>query len=398
MKGVLLGLLLLLPSFARADEEESGGITWHGLLDLRAHAADRHVSWLRGGTNRLRYGGRDVDRDGTGDKHMLGVSVAQASLVLESDVLPWAKVHVQSNFSMDAPSQTAKIGIIEAYGDVEHAFGDEVFRLRLGGFIPPLSWEHPDKAWSTRYTLTPSAIGSWVGEEVRTLGAELVWQHPVGEHHSGKLTGGLFSGGDQIGHLMWFRGWAMHDFVGDLTVDYPIQGRRIRPLEEQDARQGYYGRGDVRLWDGLFTAGGGYWTNNADINIGAANASQLDTQPFRTTVGHYGGKLEYKRLTLLGQFMKVTVSSFGRPARDWPAAYGLASYAGKWIRLSYRYDRFWCLGWDNGHAHTGYAGWRISVKQELGLEYVYAYARPSQQLRPAAEATRQVQFNYRLRY
>ena len=45
-------------------------------------------------------------------------------------------------------------------------------RVRLGAFYPPMSLESRAIGWETPYTITPSAISSWIGEEIRTIGLE----------------------------------------------------------------------------------------------------------------------------------------------------------------------------------------------------------------------------------
>lgn len=398
---VSLLALLALPSRAgkfESDEESSllPGVKFSGLLDLRASAADKEVSWLRGGLGPLRYGGRDTDLDGRGDRRAFGAAVPQASVVLDAEVPAGARLHVQANFTTDASSGSAKVGVVEAYAEAQRAFGDDAFRLKAGGFIPHISWEHPDPAWSTRYTLTPSPIGSWVGEEIRVFGTELLWERPIAKDHQVRLTGGGFSGGDQIGRLLWFRGFAVHDFQGDLTAEYPLLGRKVRPLEEHDGHLGYYGRGDVRLFDRTVELGSGYWTNNGDDRTGLP--AQLDSLVFRTKVFHYGGKFEWKRVTLLAQSLKATIHSTGRPAKDWSAAYGLASVKWGAARLSARYDRTWVRNWENAFGVTAFAGWDFGLRQQVALEHVYWSGRSLQIVRPRAQIDRLWQLNYRLRF
>src|SRR5579859_3923260 len=204
-------VLLLMPALSRAgefDEAEAGsepaaaGMKFSGLLDARAFWTDRGISWLRGGPNMLRYGGLDTDSSGVGETRAAGVSVPQASIVFEAQVPQGAKIHIQGNFTTDASSGTGRIGIVEAYGEAGKSFGDDSIQLRAGGMIPKISWEHPDPAWSTRYTLTPSALASWVGEEMRVFGAELVWEHRIDPGDRLRVTAAGFTGGDQIGRLL----------------------------------------------------------------------------------------------------------------------------------------------------------------------------------------------------
>ncbi len=407
----VLALLFLAVSAqaGKFDAEEPreliAGVKLSGLLDLRGYHADKNDSWLRGGTSPFRFGGRDINSDGIGDRRVTGASIPQASLVVDAEVHPRARVHLHGNFTTDAASGSAKVGLIEAYAETDAEWRANAFRLRAGGLIPPLSWEHPNVAWSTQWTLTPSAIGSWVGEEIRGYGVEGSWEFPLWERGGaflgpvkGRLTGAGFSGGDQIGRLLWFRGWGLHDLQGDLTPEYTIFGRTVRPMDELDGRLGYYYRGDLTFMDRALQVGGGTWTNNGNDGLGNAGDANLHTQAFRTKAQHYGGKFEWKRLTLAGQHMKATISAVDKGRKDWSAAYGLASLALGRARLSGRYERTWTRNWDNTFTYTGYAGWSFGPQQEVSAEYIYTSAWPLQAIRPRSQIDRLFQLGYRLRF
>src|SRR5258705_9405197 len=44
--------------------------------------------------------------------------------------------------------------------------------IKAGAFFPPISLENTEIGWTSPWTLTPSAINAWVGEELRTIGLE----------------------------------------------------------------------------------------------------------------------------------------------------------------------------------------------------------------------------------
>ncbi len=50
-------------------------------------------------------------------------------------------------------------------------------RVRLGADYPPVSLEDTAAGWSSPYTISNSALNSWIGEEIRTVGldAQLEW-------------------------------------------------------------------------------------------------------------------------------------------------------------------------------------------------------------------------------
>ena len=48
--------------------------------------------------------------------------------------------------------------------------GDTRYSVRAGLFYPPVSQEHQGPAWIDADMITPSAINSWIGEEVKVVG------------------------------------------------------------------------------------------------------------------------------------------------------------------------------------------------------------------------------------
>ena len=58
--------------------------------------------------------------------------------------------------------------------------------------------------------LVSTAIGSWMGEEVKVLGLEATAKGDLGEHELAATIAG-FDYNDTAGALLTFRGWALHD-------------------------------------------------------------------------------------------------------------------------------------------------------------------------------------------
>jgi len=121
---------------------------------------------------------------------------------------------------------------------------------RAGLFFPPASLEHDGADWSLSRTLTPSAVNTWIAEEVKTTGVEVSLRGAVGDHPI-SFTTAAFVGNDTSGALLAFRGWALHDVraaVGGTFAlpDVPAmfagtQADRTRPIDEVDGRIGGYG-------------------------------------------------------------------------------------------------------------------------------------------------------------
>ena len=96
------------------------------------------------------------------------------------------------------------------------------FQARAGLFYPPISLENDARAWGVTDTITPSAINSWIGEEVKVVGLEAPGRHDFGDQ-SLAATAGVFGYDDTAGTLLAFRGWALHDIQSQAygTFDLP---------------------------------------------------------------------------------------------------------------------------------------------------------------------------------
>ena len=86
--------------------------------------------------------------------------------------------------------------------------------LKIGAFYPPVSLEHRAPGWSNPYTLSSSALNTWVGEELRTIGVGYEIEH-LGQQSGSAFDFGLnaavFGWNDPAGVVVAFRGFAMHD-------------------------------------------------------------------------------------------------------------------------------------------------------------------------------------------
>ena len=84
------------------------------------------------------------------------------------------------------------------------------FSARAGLMWPPVSLEHEGADWHVRDSITPSAINSWIGEEVRPsrCGSDARRQP---RRLTLRATAALIAANDTAGTLLTFRGWALHD-------------------------------------------------------------------------------------------------------------------------------------------------------------------------------------------
>ena len=239
----LLALALATPAAAQSYDEIPSGGTLYALADLRAVAADGERSWLSGGFGKARFGG---GADGDWRTRLRAV---------EGD-LAW-KPHL--GWALDATvvataqqGQEHAIDLSEAYLRYRHdPSGPLRLSARLGLFWPPVSLEHGGPAWTVTETITPSAINSWVGEEVKVGAAEATASLPLAGGHVA-LAAAAFGFNDTAGTLLTFRGWALHDEKATAFGSQPLpplngfmtaaQAARTRPVIEIDGRPGFYGR------------------------------------------------------------------------------------------------------------------------------------------------------------
>jgi len=117
--------------------------------------------------------------------------------------------------------------------------------FRAGAFLPPVAIEETAIGWTSPYSLTPSALASWIWEEVRIFGAEgtLTWRQ---DQNRADLTLAVFSGNDPIGVQIAQRGFSFTDRISGLfdgRVRGPDRGSNaiyVSEFPEIDNQLGLY--------------------------------------------------------------------------------------------------------------------------------------------------------------
>ncbi|HZZ90306.1 MAG TPA: hypothetical protein VFE13_18400 [Caulobacteraceae bacterium] len=190
--------------------------TLHAVVDLRVAAADGEPSFTQGGFGKAVYGG-------DGSSALKGhVDVALAA-VEWTPRLNWdwsAVIDVAHQ-----PGQEHAVDLLQAYALYKPTPSSATrFQARFGYFYPPISLEHDHKVWGLANEITPSAINSWVGEEVKVVGAEATVSQDTGLGRFA-ATAALFGYDDTAGTLLSFRGWALDDRQGQLRGVFPLPPR-----------------------------------------------------------------------------------------------------------------------------------------------------------------------------
>jgi len=235
----LIGCFLL--GFALAANAESGlfDISIHGLLDLRYQYSDAPPGETENGLGKFRTGG-NTSR----------FRANEAALTLQSSLgWDWSAIATVKY----ANKQYNPLDLSEAFLSYRPvATSVWQFSARLGMFFPPISLENSGTAWSSPYTLSSSAINSWVGEELKTFGGEmrLNYQTKIGDR-MGIFAAGL-ANNDTAGLQLAWRGWSLNDYESTLNdrlrlpnnigiqTNFPKQATLTQPFLEVDGRPGYY--------------------------------------------------------------------------------------------------------------------------------------------------------------
>ena len=187
----LLGLALGVPA---AD--------WDVSLDTRLVYSDAQRSFMDGGLGTTRFDSQDT-----------GVQLGRLRLAFSAPLGELWSAHFDA--SMWDDKDRSPVGVTEAYLQFR-PYPRAGYRLRLkaGAFYPPISLENRAAGWDSPYTLSSSAINTWLGVELRTLGveAQLDWLGTrTGHLIDLGLTGGAFGWNDGLGVVLASDGFMLHD-------------------------------------------------------------------------------------------------------------------------------------------------------------------------------------------
>jgi len=154
------------------------------------------------------------------------------------------------------------------------------YRLKVGAFYPRISLENVERGWSSPYTMSWSAINTWVAEELRSVGAELSYSRKpmsLGGAHEFSVNAAVFWHNDPAGSLLAWKGWSVHDRqtrYGDKLPLPPLpqiqpgmmfaaQDPYVEPIREIDDRASYYVNAEWRYGQRLLVRAMHY-DNRAD--------------------------------------------------------------------------------------------------------------------------------------
>lgn len=350
---------------AAADTDDGfPSIEFHGLIDTRLIDVDAERTWLDGEFGKTRYGEGDA---------ATRLRLAEAALIAVPR-FNWSTsgyLHLKTD-----PEQVHAVEVVEGYLAYQPV-STNAWRLRgkLGAFYPPISLENTGIGWTSPYTLSYSAINSWVGEELRGLGAEASIIH-TGELHDVSAVAALTAANDPAGTSLYLRGWALHDFKPGINDAYPLPPKPWAPAAEPeletpfveiDERAGYYTGVNWR-YDRRYSLHALYFDNRADpASRESGEASWL------TRFSSLGAQLALDHgITLLAQYMTgdTLIDAGTRDiVLDYQAAYVLVSKALGKHRIALRGDWF-----ETTHREASYDNDLSEDGSAITLAYSYAVA------------------------
>ena len=335
-------------------------------FQLRAFVSARGIrvesepSWTEGGLGRF-----DVGGNAGGDKRTRNVDVAQIGF--DWKPVNWLLIHADG-LARHEPSGTIgkRSGLLQAYADV----GTEKIRLRAGAFWLPTSRENVDPLWTSRYTITFSALNTWIGQEVRPLGADL--QFAPNFYVTAGVT--AFRANDTMGTVLADRGWTLGNRLSVYNEDIavPAPDFRTKPIgKDLDHRNGYAERLRFQLPERAMLQ-----VTHIDnrATIGAAAPPEI---PWRTKFNVVGGEIgSTSPTTLVAEWSKGdTTIGFpgGSFTLNFSTAYVLVSRKIGSDRLSTRVERFEThYGSENNRNRAITVAWLREATPHVryGAEYV----------------------------
>ena len=320
---------LLLAQLARADEFDLS-------VELRAVSTDATATRLTGGLGKLRY-----------DEQHDGLRLGYVRLGYRGDVTQTLRVAVEA-FAYGDHDVNA-LDLTEIYADWRPVPSTAWrSRAKVGAFYPEISLENRMRGWRSPYTLSFSAVNTWVGEELRTIGAEysLDW---LGRTHGHSfdvtLNAAAFGWNDPAGTVVATRGWGLHDRQSTLFGRYANEGQPLPPrtlfFDDLDKRAGYYA-GVAVNYRGLLEARALHYDNRA--NLATEESTKINDSAWLTYFESLGLRWTPSAdWTLIGQWLHGrTLVDYEVPHNAWSfhSEFLLASWKRGAMRYSARYDRF----------------------------------------------------------
>src|SRR5262249_34939309 len=142
-----------------------------------------------------------------------GLQLGRIRLALNQNLGELWSLHLDASAWGD--NEKNPIDLTEAYLQWRpYPFDGLRTRAKVGAFYAPISLENRTSSWDSPYTLSSSAINTWVGEELRTIGVEgqIDWLGTrTGHPFDLSLTGAVYGWNDPAGTELAYTGFGFSD-------------------------------------------------------------------------------------------------------------------------------------------------------------------------------------------
>jgi hypothetical protein len=197
----LLMFFMVYPLLAHGDLDYSGY-----LQGSATTTSTNEDNWLQGG----------VGAQGTGE----GADVEGRFGINTRFELLTTRISVLARKDPNG-SAGSKAGLLEAFVDYG-SLNTQGYRLRSGLGFASTSRENVEEFWQTPYTLTLSALNTWIGEEFRPIGLDFTKRQHFTPRHTLDWSIGSYVGNDTGPAILAWRGYALHNRLSVYGETLPL--------------------------------------------------------------------------------------------------------------------------------------------------------------------------------
>ena len=396
-----VGRLLVLALVVLPARVLAADVSFNGLLDARLYVPPSDGSYLVGDLGKLRFG-----YDDGGVNAQFAQALGEGRILLTPEFLATVTARFDPNYG-------PAIDLLDAWIQYKPVSQSPwQWSVKAGAFFPPISLENDGIGWTSFWTITPSAINSWLGSEIRIVGTQgtLVWRR---NSQTLTIVGALFAWNENAGELITDRGWNLDDRVTGLYEQTRIPDSsallmgEAPPTKEHlfkqfDDRPGWY----LDLsWEpeGI----GGFEIMRYD-NDTDPKARRHDDIAWHTGFWDFGFQKQLGNVTLLSQALIGSTST--EPSSQFPlhtnfrSAYGLAGWdldqwwlaaRLEWFQTRTRAPGLSALLSEDGHAGTVSGSWVPRNWLRITAEFLMVDStRPERA--SAGDAPRQIEKQFQL--
>jgi len=372
---------------AQYDVEQENPVWVRALLDLRVARGGAAPSWTDSGPGKTRFGG-DSGFDPV-TRFALGQLAIEVGATLPWDLRAQLQLNIQPDIADDNDPW-----VVEALLRKEWSAPAQGWGLQAGIMPLPFSLEHTGPAWTPEYSISASALNTWLWEEVSLAGMEGEWWRGGDSGPRLGVVVGAGYGADQLGKVISVRGWAMGDEVSGVNADLPLpNGTRTDIFNERDQRPAVY------TWITLSDAG-----ERAALKLGYLDnlGDQDERGVWHTRAATIGTTLNLlPRTDFVVQYLRGK-ALVREPTNDSSLRgfYALLSHHYRGHRFTVRYDEFVVNDLDGGNPTQEYGDgitldylYEWGLHHRLGAEYVWLHSE-----RPASAVPEPMQDGWQLSY